>query len=127
MLESCKNNAHASSRNVHTGENVLRRTWECWRRLGRALPHSYIMRVWHKKCRITTPETPKVWCDRPTLLPINNPITTSSQRLMPFTPIEMFLARPNLRYAEMSRNVGTDRNEARSKILKVNLTINELA
>lgn len=52
----------------------------------------------------TTPETPKVWCDRPTLLPINNPITTSSQRSFnaPFTLIEMSLARPNSRYAEMS-------------------------
>jgi len=52
----------------------------------------------------TTPETPRVWCDRPTLLPINNPITTSSQRSFnaPFTLIEMSLAHPNSRYAEMS-------------------------
>lgn len=117
MLEPCKNNAHASSRNVHTGENVLRRTSECWRRLGRALPHSYITRVWHEKCRITTPETPKVWCDRPTLLPINNPITTSSQRSFnAFHPHRNVSYTPKYsRYAEMSWTVETKRDPSFEK------------
>lgn len=60
----------------------------------------------------TTPETPKVWCDRPTLLPINNPITTSSQRSFnAFHPHRNVSCTPKL---TICRNVTID--EARSQL-----------